>query len=892
VVINDTTDPVPDVANLPDVTAQCEVTSLTPPTATDNCGGTVIVTNDATLPITAQGTTVVTWTYDDGNGNTVTQNQNVVINDTTGPAPDVANLPDVTAQCEVTSLTPPTATDNCGGTVIVTNDATLPITAQGTTVVTWTYDDGNGNTVTQNQNVVINDTTGPAPDVANLPDVTAQCEVTSLTPPTATDNCGGTVIVTNDATLPINTQGTTVVTWTYDDGNGNTTTQTQNIVINDTTDPVPDVATLPDVNSVCAVTSLTPPTGTDNCGGVVIVTSNAVLPITTQGTTVVTWTYDDGNGNTVTQNQNVVINDTTDPVPDVANLPDVTAQCEVSSLTPPTATDNCGGTVIVTSDAILPIVAQGTTVVTWTYDDGNGNTATQTQNVVIADTTRPVPMCQNISITLDLTGNASITAANIDMGSTDNCGIASISIDKTDFTCADVGTNSVLLTVTDTSNNAASCVATVTVNSPEIAVATNSGTICSEGTLQLNETSGLATSWAWSSNGAAIFSNASAQNPEVSNVTDGEIFTVVITFGTDGCTSTATTTASVFAVPDAVITNSGPICTGSVLSLEETGGDAVSWAWTSNGTAVFDNATLRNPTATGVIDGEEFTVTITDANGCINTETITVQVDPDLSPGTGTNFESCRVDSGNSLDLFSLLSGNDPGGIWSDDSGSGALSGNEIDFSQMAPGTYAFTYTVNTGTSCNEASVTVQVTLLDAIVPDGEDTQEFCISASPTVADLVVASTGVVRWYANDTGGTALPETTPLQDGQVYYAAQEGANGCESFERLAVTANVESCSTAITGFDKRAFSPNGDGVNDTFTITELRNEFPNFTMEIYNRHGMVVYKGNAQTPDWDGRSNQEGTLGSDILPNGVYYFVVEFGDRETPAFQGIVYLNR
>ncbi len=39
---------------------------------------------------------------------------------------------------EVTALTPPTATDNCGGVVTGTNDATLPITAQGTTVVTWT----------------------------------------------------------------------------------------------------------------------------------------------------------------------------------------------------------------------------------------------------------------------------------------------------------------------------------------------------------------------------------------------------------------------------------------------------------------------------------------------------------------------------------------------------------------------------------------------------------------------------------------------------------------------------------------------------------------------------------------------------------------------------------
>ena len=53
-------------------------------------------------------------------------------------------MADVTAECEVTSITAPTATDNCGGTITATTDAIFPITAQGTTVVTWTYDDGNG----------------------------------------------------------------------------------------------------------------------------------------------------------------------------------------------------------------------------------------------------------------------------------------------------------------------------------------------------------------------------------------------------------------------------------------------------------------------------------------------------------------------------------------------------------------------------------------------------------------------------------------------------------------------------------------------------------------------------------------------------------------------------
>ncbi|WP_456440264.1 BspA family leucine-rich repeat surface protein [Psychroserpens sp.] len=255
----------------------------------------------------------------------------------------------------------------------------------GSNTVTLTVDDSNGNTDTCTATVNVVDNTAPTPDIATLTDITVGCEVTSLTPPTATDTCG-TVTVTNNATLPITTLGV-IITWTYDDGNGNTSTQNQNVVITDVTNPIPDVATLTDITAECELTSLTPPTATDNCG-TVTVTNNATLPITTQGTTTITWTYADGVGNTSTQNHNVVINDGTNPVPDVATLIDITAECEITSLTPPTATDNCG-TVTVTNDATLPITSQGTTTITWTYDDGNGNTSTQNQDVVITGITNP-----------------------------------------------------------------------------------------------------------------------------------------------------------------------------------------------------------------------------------------------------------------------------------------------------------------------------------------------------------------------------------------------------------------------------------------------------------------------------------------------------------------------
>jgi len=123
-----------------------------------------------------------------------------------------------------------------------------------------------------------------------------------------------------------------------------------------------------------------------------------------------------------------------------------------------TATNDYNGT----SDATdtYPV---GTTTVVWTVTDANGNTSQCSQDVVVEDNELPNAICQPITVQLDVTGNASITAANVDGGSTDNCGIASMSIDITSFTCANVGNNNVTLTVNDVNGNSSTCVAVVTV---------------------------------------------------------------------------------------------------------------------------------------------------------------------------------------------------------------------------------------------------------------------------------------------------------------------------------------------------------------------------------------------------------------------------------------------
>lgn len=233
----------------------------------------------------------------------MSQTVTVTVGDALAPVPNVSTLSTITSQCEVTSLTAPTATDNCAGPITATHNANLPLSAS--TTITWTYDDGNGNTSTQTQDVVINDNTAPVPNSGSLSALTAQCEVTALTAPTATDNCAGAITATHNVSLPLS--ASTTITWTYDDGNGNTSTQTQDVVINDNTAPVPNVASLPTLTEYCELANVVDPIATDNCAGSLFGTATLNLPITSS--TTITWTYDDGNGNTATQIQDVVILD-------------------------------------------------------------------------------------------------------------------------------------------------------------------------------------------------------------------------------------------------------------------------------------------------------------------------------------------------------------------------------------------------------------------------------------------------------------------------------------------------------------------------------------------------------------------------------------------------------
>ncbi|TYA78790.1 gliding motility-associated C-terminal domain-containing protein, partial [Seonamhaeicola marinus] len=212
---------------------------------------------------------VINWTFDDGNGNIITVQQNVVVEDT--EAPTIPVLPVLTDQCMVT-VSIPTTEDSCSGTIAATTTDPLVYDDQGNFTITWNFDDGNGNSIDVIQQIVISDTEAPE-FTSSLPSSTLEVECDAIPEPeelTATDNCGDVTISVNDVIREINDNcpNSYIIerTWTANDGNGSSVSHTQLITVKDTKAPVPTTVFDEELDVSCTdIPEIPELEFTDNC---------------------------------------------------------------------------------------------------------------------------------------------------------------------------------------------------------------------------------------------------------------------------------------------------------------------------------------------------------------------------------------------------------------------------------------------------------------------------------------------------------------------------------------------------------------------------------------------------------------------------------------------------
>ncbi|MFK7925625.1 MAG: LamG-like jellyroll fold domain-containing protein [Bacteroidia bacterium] len=154
----------------------------------------------------------------------------------------------------------------------------------------------------------------------------------------------------------------------------------------------------------------------------------------------------------------------------IAQDSDATLCSAVVNWSAPAGADNRAGFSVAQTAGPAPgsvfNVSTTATTITYTVTDEAGNVAACDFTVLVSDNELPTVVTSNITVQLDALGNATITPADIENGSTDNCGVDPLgfSLDIDAFDCNDVGSPvTVTLTVTDVNNNPASATAVVTV---------------------------------------------------------------------------------------------------------------------------------------------------------------------------------------------------------------------------------------------------------------------------------------------------------------------------------------------------------------------------------------------------------------------------------------------
>ena len=704
VTVTDTEDP--SIACSADVAVNsdpgiCEAqVTITAPSSGDNCSVASVVndyngTSDAS-DVYPLGTTSVIWTVTDGSGNTSSCSMDVTVTDAEAPSiacsadVDVNNDPGI-CEAQVT-ITAPSSGDNCSVASVVndyngTSDAS-DVYPLGATTVTWTVTDGSGNTSSCSMSVTVSDNEAPSincpGNVAVNTDSGVCAASISIDSPTTSDNCSVASVIndyngTSDAsdTYPL---GTTTITWTVTDGSGNTSSCSMDVTVTDVEIPTINCPANVSVNTdagVCeAMTSIAAPVSSDNCSVASVIndyngTSDAsdIYPL---GTTTVSWTVTDGSGNTASCTMNVTVTDNETPVincpADVAVNTDAGICEAMTTIAAPASSDNCSVVSVTndyngTSDAsdTYPL---GTTTVTWTVTDGSGNTSNCSMDVTVTDAELPVIDCPSDIVLSECTPTASW-----DLIASDNCGVSSVSSDiPSGSTFAEGTTTNITITAIDNSGNVANCTFSVTRDPDLVVSATADPILCSGDTTVVVVTA---------IGGAPPYTGIG----NYSEVTGTYTYTVT---DSKGCSESTTITIAepTPLVADAngcslVYGGAGIEFGCATIDGSATGGTpGYSYDWSTSETT---SSIIVCPDSTST-----YTLSVTDANGCITTIDWTVeQVDISCTPGrsgSGSGSHSSHSHSGSG-------SGSGSGSHSSHShSGSGSGSSSGISYASHASG--------------------------------------------------------------------------------------------------------------------------------------------------------------------------------------------------------------
>ena len=458
------------------------VVSWVPPTGSDNCAGYVVNSNYSPGQFFPTGNHLVVYTITDGANIVGTDTFQVSVVDQRAPI--------------VTSLNPRvylglnglvtlpiqeiiSAFDLCSGVSYSINgasviDVTLNCGDLGLKSLFITVTDSSGNSTTSSHSVFVLDTLRPILSVNNPvnlvlgPNGLVSLSVSQVNTG-STDNCGIVSMTLSDTLFGCTELGLNQVEFRVLDASGNQSSMTINVNVTDVTPPIVN-AILPvnqiylnSLGSAVIPNSAVLIRATDNCSidSVIPVSLNFTCNDLRQPLSPVlrTLTVKDKAGNSTNIAISFIVQDTirptATPLTRILYLGS-NGTVNVSSSALVSASDNCGISTYNPPSYSFACTSATSHQLSVTVSDLSGNSQVVTSQVVVSDTTRPVlSVVDTVNLVLGSNGLSTLNIGQVDLGSTDNCGIVGRFLSKTSFNCSNLGINNVEFRALDAVGNLA-----------------------------------------------------------------------------------------------------------------------------------------------------------------------------------------------------------------------------------------------------------------------------------------------------------------------------------------------------------------------------------------------------------------------------------------------------
>ncbi|MBI3510017.1 MAG: gliding motility-associated C-terminal domain-containing protein [Bacteroidetes bacterium] len=323
---------------------------------------------------------------------------------------------------------------------------------------------------------------------------------------------------------------------------------------------------------------------------------------------------------------------------------------------------------------------------------------------------------------------------------------------------------------------------------------------------------------------------------------------------TDAVGCTATFTAAVTQPPPLTVTataNPPSLCAGSSTSIScppAGGTPAYNITWMPGNLSGANQTVSPNVTTT-------YSVVVTDANGCMDSTNVTVTVNANpVATLAGDSLSGCAPHCVNFSDLSTVSNGNITQWSWDFGDGNNSTSQNPV-HCYITAGNYTIILTVSTSTGCtNTITMNNYISVFAIPVADFTSSPQPTTELDPTLF-FTDASQNASSWMWNF--GDTTNATSILQSPSYMY----GGPGCFDVTLTVTSSNGCMDSTVhpicidpdVTIFVPNAFTPNGDGVNETFFAQGVGIDPDKFELWIFDRWGNLIFYSKDMNKGWNGK---------------------------------------